>query len=147
MRFPKSIVSLVALMLCTVPLLVHADSNDIYKWIDGHGITHYSQLPPTGYPFTLIKSPANNSTGIPSSGTQSPPAASSTPQPQPVKRAEIPDIKQRCEIARKDILTLQSARRIRVVKPDGQVEWLNENQRASNLKNAQNFVSHFCSGN
>ena len=144
MRSRKIIVSLAGMLLCAAPLLVHAE---IYQWIDAQGVTHYSGTPPSGHPYTEFASPEDDGIQMSSPGAQSASDATPAKGTTSAKSKQIPDLKQRCEIAQKDIQTLRSPRRIRVVKANGSIEWLNDSQRAAHLKQAQAFYNHFCSGN
>lgn len=147
MRTQKSIVSLVALLLCSTPLLAHAQ---IYKWVNAQGVTQYSGTPPTGRTYETLASPDDNGMNTPTpttpSSTSSPTSSPKAPVKAPVQAKQIPDLKQRCEVAQKDIQTLKQPRRIRVVKADGSVQWLSDSQRAAHLKQAQAFYNRFCAG-
>lgn len=144
MRLKAIIASLAALLTLTAALPVEAD---VYKWIDGQGVTHYSQLPPLNRSYTVIQTRGDET--LPSTPA-APPNAPQTPDttqqaPKQVDRNEIPDLKQRCQIARKDVLTLEKPERIRIVKPDGSVEWMDDAQRAQHLKEAKSFIAKYCS--
>ncbi|OBS09932.1 DUF4124 domain-containing protein [Acidihalobacter prosperus] len=128
------------------PLLAHGA---IYKWIDAQGVTHYSQMPPSGHRYTVIDSPVDAGNGTAeSAGTNPAPMApeSAAPKDAAPKPAQIPDLKQRCQIASSDVKTLEQPRRVRIVKPDGSVEWMSDSQRAQRLKQAQAFVERYCKG-
>lgn len=55
-------------------------AQDIYKWVDNNGVTHYSQTPPTTKKATILKT----------YGQTTPNASSTPPEPQaPVIHAPI----------------------------------------------------------
>ena len=49
MKIKLLIITLAALLYCTTA------SADMYKWVDGSGVTHYSQLPPDGVEAEVIE--------------------------------------------------------------------------------------------
>lgn len=143
MRSQKSIVSLTALLLCATPLLAHAQ---IYQWTNAQGVTQFSQTPPAGQTYKTISTPDDNGMNM---DTPAAPSSSGAKPKHPSSAAQakqIPDLKQRCDIAQKDIQTLNQPRRIRIVQADGSVKWLDNNQRASRLQQAQSFYNRFCTG-
>lgn len=146
MRLKACIVSLAAALAFGSTLPAAADA---YKWIDGNGVTHYSQLPPLKGPYTVVKTQSGDSiSDSPSAATGSTtqtPEDTSQNGPKRVDRNEIPDLKQRCQIARKDVTTLQMPVRIRIVKSDGSVGWMSDAQRAQHLKEAKSFIAQYCS--
>ncbi|AOU98597.1 hypothetical protein BI364_12075 [Acidihalobacter yilgarnensis] len=146
MGFRTSIASLAAALLFVTPFIAHAA---IYKWVDGQGVTHYSQTPPSGQRYTQIDTPEGNGMQMPG---PNPPTATGSPAPKvphaaPTKPTKIPHLKQNCALANQNIKTLEMPRRVRVVKPDGSVEWLDDAQRAQRLEQAKSFVKRFCTQN
>lgn len=144
MRLKAIIASLAALLTLTAALPVEAD---VYKWIDGQGVTHYSQLPPLNHSYTVIQTRGDvalpSTPAAPSNAPQTPDTTQQAPKQ--VDRNEIPDLKQRCEITRKNVQTLEDHARIRMIKPDGSVEWMDDAQRTQHLKEAKSFIAKYCS--
>lgn len=119
----------------------------VYKWIDHQGVTHYSQTPPSHHSYTRIN--VRNANVPPAVTTQPAKPAQSArndknPHKEKTARRSISDLKHRCQIARKDVKTLHLARRVRIVKKNGGVEWLNQAQRNRRLKKLHAFLKQYC---
>ena len=54
MKIKLLIITLAAVLYCTTA------SADMYKWVDGSGVTHYSQLPPDGVEAEVIEQRGQN---------------------------------------------------------------------------------------
>lgn len=121
----------------------------VYKWTDHQGVTHYSQTPPANHSYTRVNV---NGTNVPPAAANTQPAKPSRTtqtgqgkhKTKPAKQQPVSDLKHRCQIARKDVTTLHSARRVRIVKKNGQVEWLNQAQRNRRLKKLRVFIKKYC---
>lgn len=77
-------------------------AQDIYKWKDGSGNSHYSETPPASGAFTVQS--AASSVPAPSSPSAS---ASTTGASEPAQAGSAPGVDSRCDSARKNMVALQ----------------------------------------
>jgi len=113
----------------------------IYKWVDEKGVTNFGEHPPKNVKAQSIK---------PSTGHSEPvnydtPAAPQTAE-QESAQAAPPSSKdpERCEIARKNLATLQHFGRVRVPNEDGSFHYLTEEEQKERLAETREVIEESC---
>ena len=101
------------------------------KWTDQNGVTHFSQDPPTGEQYE-------------ERDVREPPIARKTAEEE-AKEAEPKPESDLCQRVRANIKTLEESQEVRMdLNGDGEVEVLDEAQRASQLDIARKQVDIYC---
>lgn len=124
-----------------------ANANDIYRWVDKQGVTHFSTQPPTQQP----------SERLGSKGSAYTPADSSTPEHRPIVDTDA--IAQRtkqkiaaeekirleyCQGLAQDIAQLENNPRVRVTEDDGSMRRITEEERQSRIQTAKTDFANEC---
>jgi hypothetical protein len=145
-------------VLLSLVLSSAAVSAEMYRWVDSQGRVHYSDEPP----------PA----GAKSSKTVTPPPPSYSPSGEAAKpktwqekdvefrqrqstqaeaqakkekeEADAKQKKQNCEIARKQLQTIESGQRISDINEKGEREYLDDAARQKALEDARRTVDTWC---
>lgn len=143
------------LAVCTLALLFNIAlslnalaATELYRWTDENGVQHFSQQPPTHLP-TLESVDIN---GQPLVSGDTPEVATTTTEPETepaekqIERVENPEKDaQHCEIARRNIAQIEQYRRVRAKDPEtGELKYLNDDEKASQLKNWQDRQNTYC---
>jgi hypothetical protein len=120
-----------------------------YKWVDKDGHVHYSQQPPAdaNYERLNIRTQQPSSSSAPAP-TQSAPAASGTTDNRGsavIKEEVAKGEEQRqknCEQAKKSLELYTVYRRVR--DKDGNVVYLDDNERAKRIADSKAAIKEFC---
>jgi hypothetical protein len=114
----------------------------VYKWQDDNGIVHYTEYPPEGRASEMITTnhKAPSQPYVPGAQADDP-KTPATPSATPEKQAED---KKYCEIARKNLETLQQHPRIRKQDKDGNYYYLDEGQKQAEVNTATKGVADYC---
>lgn len=124
----------------------------IYRWQDSHGVTHYSQSPPTVEAYQTVKGPpppprgANTATS-PSQGNggqTQPPQAQQQAQADQAETLSPAQRQQKCTYEQNRLASLQRRPRVLLKYPDGHVKRLSEEERQAEITNTQNRIDHYC---
>lgn len=124
-----------------------------YKWVDKDGHTHYSQQPPadTNYEKLNIRSDSHSSGSSSAPTDQSAPATGSSSsgnndQGSAVIKEEMAkgeeQRQKKCELAKKALETYTVYRRVR--DKDGNVIYLDDNERAKRIEDSKAAIKEFC---
>ena len=121
-----------------------------YKWVDKDGHVHYSSQPPADANYEKLKLPSqgssSSSTHTQSGPTYTTPATGSNGTSSEVikkEEAKAEEIRQKnCEQAKKALETYTVYRRIR--DKDGNVVYLDDNERAKRIADAKAGIKEFC---
>jgi hypothetical protein len=142
--------SIIALFLALTAMPVGAA---MYKWKDANGNVQYGEFPPAGATAEQI---------TPSGAHKSAPQASQSPQErlkaleeqqqkqgeeeakQAAESQQAEQKKKNCEIARKNLATLQAGGNRRIRLPDGTVTHLTDEDRQSRIAEAQEQIKSNC---
>ncbi len=132
-----------ALLACA-PLLVMAAP---YKWVDEHGVTHYTQLPPSGKSAQEVNVPKPRAPAPP---TASAPAASGTGPADASGKSPAADAdetarirQENCRRAQENLSVLETNRRIRV--KDGETyRVIGEDERLQNIERQRQMIKDYC---
>lgn len=148
--------TLLATMLAAAPLCQGAE---VYKWVDEHGVTVYSQSPPPSGTAELSAPPPP-----PPPPPGAPDAARETLQgelerldkaretrekaaaDEEKRQKEQADRQAACESARKYQADLESRPRVLLQEPDGSTRRLSDDELASMREEARKQVQELCSG-
>lgn len=130
------------LLLATMMIFASSTFAGLYKWIDDEGNVHYSQKRPANQQFKRLKAPPpapENSKSLyqPSAQTSK---ASNTVEKETAKNEKIRT--ENCAKAKKNLSNYQIHRRVR--DKDGNVKTINDNERANQIKNAQQAINNYC---
>jgi hypothetical protein len=114
-----------------------AAAEKIYKWTDKDGVVHYGSTPPDAADATQMKV----STAV-SAPIETPPADPNAPKTDGPLGKQFAD---NCRIARANVAALEGQSAVAQANADGTPgAELNAEQRAAQLKNAQEQVTLFC---
>lgn len=137
--------ALAALALCST-----VQAAKFYKWVDRNGVTHYSAKPPAPGVGTVIKVSGSAVSAPTPAGAEEKPAAKNKkaakdfdPQAE-ADRLNKEQVAKQCSSFRKNLATMNKHSRIRLVKQDGSIEVLGEDQRQERIKEAQDFIKESC---
>ena len=152
-------VCLAAVAAC---LALPAIGGEIYSWKDASGQVHYSDVPPPSGQYESVRKTPD----APASSAATPPAAKpksyveqelefrkrrAEEQEKEAKAKEQADKnaeKQRyCEQARNQLAALQSGQRIARPGPNGEREFLTDQQRQQEIERTQKSIDQVCSKN
>ncbi len=131
-------------------------SEEIYKWVDEDGVTHYSARPPEGIEYQRMTTEVDRAVAR----TESTETTESDEQSEQEERrrtgnlpelaeiaAEEPDpelVAERCEQARYNLTWLTERTRISVEGEDGTMRRLSEEERQSQIQENQAFLDEWC---
>ena len=128
----------------------------MYKWVDENGVTQYSQYPPPDQKSeTMVPppTPAQDPAGAQQKLEQTlqkldeDSKARAAAKAEQDKAAEAEQKRsQNCQAARKNLETLTTGGRKRIVGPDGVAAPLSEEDRQSRIAQAKKQVKDYCSG-
>ena len=126
-----------------------AQAASMCKWVDKDGHVHYSQQPPadSNYEKLNVKTRTPDSSGSPSGPTYSTPGSSSSNgAASDVIKEEVAKgeetRKKNCEIAKKSLEQYTAFRRMR--DKDGNVVYLDDNERQKRIDDAKAAIKEFC---
>ena len=139
------------LLACAAGL---ANAQQIYKWKDASGVTHFSQSPPSsGAHFTKVQltgEPEVTSTPTPSAPADEGEPAASTPQHTAATGGTQPDTpSNRTELCKQlgsNISLLQGKQPVVTGGANGKQEVMGEKARAQQLATARAQQAQYCSG-
>lgn len=126
-------------------------SDAIYKWVDEHGVTHYSAHPPEGVDYERIATgargagPTSRATETPAEQAEAAPVVQ--PPELPVLSERQPDpemIAERCEQARQNMMWLTQRTRILLQSESGEERMLDEEDRQRMIAETQDFIDEWC---
>lgn len=139
------------LLLATVALATIAPvgAADTYKWVDAHGQVHYSDTPPVGVPYEVIRT-QTHAPATPAEPSAEPPAAAGQPSPLAAKRespaaADDAARDQACVDALYQIELLSQKRRAFRPGPGGTRTYLEDDARPAELERLRRVRDTSCS--
>lgn len=144
-------IRLVTAALCAL-LSLGADAlaAEVYKWTDDAGVLQYTQAPPEGREFQVVKQrryqAAASSTKTASAAAGASPQVDADAQITTAEAGTVQEAKQRnCEIARKNIEVLSTKTTILMTDPEtGENRRLSEEERQAQLRQAERDAGYFC---
>ena len=146
--FNKGLVVATILMAASLP--VHAA---FYKWVDDHGVTQYTQRPPSSGDYQSMRSPAPASdSDSPPPQPQTPPAGQApvaapaeTPPPdaQALARQRMAK-RQYCQLVRQRLSQLENHARLRYKAADGSIRVMGEEEKQAKLMETRKMMAEMC---
>ena len=131
-------------------LAISAHAEEVYRWVDETGVTHYGSTPPQGVSATRVKTSGATSSAA---STESGPVANeaTTEQTSSNVDSNVNALKkqreQQCADERKRLATLRSGgTRIRMNNPDGSSRYLTIEEIQQEIKLSEQFVNGACGG-
>lgn len=136
-------------------LSTSAMASQVYKWVDGQGVTHFGAQPPEGQQATSVN------TSVPKPRPSLPRLDSEQPEPSQPTNTPVGDQKaidekvkadvatqeaerrKYCETVRTNLAQLQNNPRLRA-EVDGEMRRLSEEERQSRIKDAEKAISENC---
>ncbi|MBE0482654.1 MAG: DUF4124 domain-containing protein [Bacterioplanes sp.] len=140
--------SLLLIGLLSMAAITHAQT--VYRWVDEHGQTHFSEHPRPGMndeSITLKVTPARPATQgdhHEQGNTQS--VTTRTPPQEPEKTVALSpaQAQQLCRDARQALTLLSERFNRRFVQPDGSVRPLTDEERAAQTRTANDAIARYC---
>jgi len=132
-----------ALLCCCLLLALPVSANEIYRWVDDNGVVHFTDRPREGAERLTVRTATPSTTA-----RQSTAAAPRSEQrelmaePDADKTAEIREAN--CTSSRERLARLQRAPRLYREGEDGARLYLDDDERASVLAEAQELVENWC---
>lgn len=130
-----------ALLLAGALVTAPAMAAKVYKWVDENGVTNFGEHPPKNANAQIIKPNTGHSEPVnyDTPATEQPAAPVQAEEPQASLKS--PD---RCEIAQRNLKTLQNFGRVRVPNEDGSFHYLTEEEQQERLKETQQAIDESC---
>ncbi len=129
-------------------------SAKMYKWVDESGVTQYTATPPPNGDFKTIKPPSKPAVDpVKAKGefdkrlenfNKRQEETNKAKKEADKKAAKKAEYKKNCDKAKKNLNLLQTKVRVRYTDEDGSVRYLTDDERAANLKRAQEAVKSYC---
>ena len=120
-------------------------AGQVYKWIDGQGVTHFDAQPPQGQEATTVVKPA-----LPAGKPTVPPGSSVIGDQQAIDTTvkkqvaeQQAQLKTFCDQARTNLAQLQNNPRLRE-EVDGELRRLTDQQRQERITEAQKQIKDNC---
>ncbi|MDR3409841.1 MAG: DUF4124 domain-containing protein [Formivibrio sp.] len=126
-----------------------AVAGQVYKWKDAEGKMHYSDTPPpVGAKVTPLTIRAGDQPVSSIASPKAPPItsknASGADASSPAAQAQSEKDPKLCQQAQARKTFLQSGQLTKSVNEKGEVEFMNDQKRASELADAQKAIDRFC---
>jgi hypothetical protein len=134
--FPTGAPCLLALLVLAG--IAPAASADVYRWVDASGQVHYSDTPPVGIRYEVVRTPASapapppEPSAAPSQGAA--PTAAAPAQPEPKRAVAAPADDQACVDALYQVALLSEKRRAFRPGPGGTRTYLEDAARPAELE-------------
>ena len=126
-------------------------ANGYYKWMDERGNPHHSDRPPPSgveYEFISTDTGMRRRIGASSSagGSSAPSMPTSAPETTTVaeRQTQIKKIPEYCDQAKANLDTLNSTARVRIRGPNGEIKYLNEEEKADQRVKARDLMAIHC---
>jgi len=149
--------ALLFVLLCYGP--IQTATAQIYKWVDGNGVTHYGERPPQNQKAqTVGTNPAT--VPAPDSPSAKPPDNVDLQQKniefkkrriererkaeQELKQAQ--EKRERCNFARDDLKQMEASERLYDLDDKGERVYLNDAERKATIERARRRIEQFCTG-
>ncbi len=122
-------------------------AEDVYRWVDKKGLTHYGAQPPKNVNATKIKTRTGHSEpvnyGANTKKEATPKVANAPTAPAEDATANFKD-PERCAAARKNLETLRTHPRVRAKGEDGEIRVLTPDEHSQKIKAAEKAIEESC---
>ncbi len=125
-----------------------------YKWVDEYGVTQYTATPPPSGNFKTIKPPSKPAVDpVKAQGDFEKRLKAFNERLDVSKKAKKEaddlaakkaDAKKKCAQAKNNLNLIQTKVRVRYTEKDGSTRYLTDDERAANLKRAQEAIKSYC---
>jgi len=125
---------------------------EIYKWVDADGVTHFSARPPEGIEYQRINTFSNvvqtvSPQSVGESDSDERTANTGLMPTLPEVEIQQPDpevVAERCEQARSNLSWMTQRVRLNRENDQGQMEAISEEQRQQMIQQSRDFISEWC---
>ncbi|WP_286804138.1 MULTISPECIES: DUF4124 domain-containing protein [unclassified Marinimicrobium] len=139
------LLAVLAITLCATPLTGLADQ--VYRWVDDEGVTHFTSHPPKGRPSETLRTQTGHSEPVDYS-SQYPRPEPEQPEPQSaasnVEQPSKQELDEACQRARQNLETLERGGRIAVETEDGSRRYLGEEELSERAETARQIMDRAC---
>ena len=140
---------ILASLVCSVALAsspLMADNN-IYKWVDANGITHFGAQPPANVKSEEVQ-PKVYAPSTPAPSPTKPEAApakdTAAEKPKEMVTISAEQIAKQCNDAKQRLQQLESSPRLMTRAPDGQMQRVPEEERQKMIADERARVTEYC---
>lgn len=137
MKFPQAIIFCLAGLVAASPAM----AVKVYKWVDDNGVTNFSEHPPKNTKSEELRPNIGHSEPV---NYETPAAAADQPVAETEATQQSLKDPERCEIATKNLETLQNFGRVRVRNEDGSFHYLSEEEQRERLESTRKSIDEAC---
>jgi hypothetical protein len=126
-------------------------ADKMYKWKDDKGILHYTETPPAGdvaYEIIEVKNQFSNDNYRPQRRNTSQQQAQPAEEKPGVPQSEVEKYKaarqHNCQVAKKNLYTLQNVARVRITDESGKERLLTDEEKQERIALSKEQVKTFC---
>ena len=142
-RITGKLLPTMILMVITLPSYAA-----LYKWVDDHGVTQYTQSPPPSGHYQEMRAPPPPSEAEPPQQTSqdAPTSASAetTTQDEQALAKQQAVKSHNCQLARKRLSELQLHSRARLIAPDGSVRIIGGEEMQAEVTETRKMIAENC---
>ncbi|BFM19602.1 DUF4124 domain-containing protein [Gilvimarinus japonicus] len=121
-----------------------ANADTVYKWTDDEGGVHYGTRPPGGQKSTAIKPKTGHSEPVDYSHFSSEAEKEAAQAKQANGEKASTKNPERCKTAKSNLEILSRGGRVREPTDDGSFTYLDEEQKAARIEQAQQIIDESC---
>lgn len=126
----------------------HAAKSGYYKWTDDSGKVQFTQTPPTGKSSVFISTATGTQSKSPDAEPETTKAASPADTPAANLDGKLEALPEKdpaqCDQAKGNLERLKSKAQIRLTLPDGKQRFINEEERNTQIKLAEDNIAIHC---
>lgn len=153
-QFIKRAASTLGIPLLAIALSAPVFADEVYKWVDEEGVTHYGERAPADKDYSMVKTYGE----VPSDAEEAKQrleqqrTEKKTAQEKSVDYAEQKKIAdeqakvraENCKGAKNNLKAIQENARVRILGEDGEFRYLSEDERQEKLIEAKTMISENC---
>jgi hypothetical protein len=137
--------TLLAILISVSANLALAADDVLYKWTDANGNTKFGDRPPKGVPFERIKVRKSKSDTAATPITEK---VNTPKQDNSDIESQFSKVQQQmaeaCRVAKANLNTLNTARKIRITTDGGESRLLTDEEREAKKKETQAQIDNYC---
>lgn len=141
---------LIALTLTALSLPgLNAQAEDVYRWVDENGVTHFGSSPPKGQQSERVDAKSGHSEPVDyseqfGSAEDETSEQDAEAESEPANKTSEEDVREACRQARENLETIQNGGRIAETAEDGSRRYLSSEELAQREERARRFVEEAC---
>lgn len=120
----------------------------IYRWVDENNVVHFSQNQPSTDNYTELKmdntQPSNTEKKKSSTSNTDNLLVNSDKKEDDISKSQINNTAEKCDEAKKNLVTLTDFNRVRFVNSDGETQILNEEEQKEQILINKELVNLYC---